>query len=100
MLRLIFCFFFYSATFGLVEWPKPLLAATADEATKNLRDAFRRRPVRVSAASAADYLAQGRQTDSRHQELYKKDFVFVNPAYLGANLTELIASYRQVFNIR
>ncbi len=32
MLRLIFCFFFYSATFGLVEWPKPLLAATADEA--------------------------------------------------------------------
>ena len=38
MLRLIFCFFFYSATFGLVEWPKPLLAATADEATKNLRN--------------------------------------------------------------
>jgi hypothetical protein len=38
MLRLIFCFFFYSATFGLVKWPMPLLAATADEATKNLRN--------------------------------------------------------------
>jgi hypothetical protein len=36
----------------------------------------------------------------RHQELYKKDFVFVNPASIGANLNELIASYQQVFNIR
>ncbi len=45
-------------------------------------------------------LRKGIKQIPRHQELYKKDFVFVNPAYLGANLTELIASYRQVFNIR
>ena len=38
MLRLIFCFYFYTATFGLVEWSKPLLAATADEAAKSLRN--------------------------------------------------------------
>ena len=38
MLQLVFCLLFYSATFGLVEWPKPLLAATADEATKSLRN--------------------------------------------------------------
>jgi ABC-type Fe3+ transport system substrate-binding protein len=36
----------------------------------------------------------------RHHELCKKDFVFVNPASIGANLNELIAYYQQVFNIR
>jgi len=45
-------------------------------------------------------LRKGIKQIPRHQELYKKDFVFVNSAYLGANLTELIASYQQVFNIR
>jgi len=45
-------------------------------------------------------LRKGVKQIPRHQELYKKEFVFVNPAYLGANLTELIASYQQVFNIR
>ena len=25
----------------------------------------------------------------RHQELYKKDFVFVNPAFIGPNLNDL-----------
>lgn len=45
-------------------------------------------------------LRKGVKQIPRHQELYKKDFVFVNPAYLGANLTELIASYQKVFNIR
>jgi len=45
-------------------------------------------------------LRKGVKQIPRHQELYKNGFVFVNPAYLGANLTELIASYQQVFNIR
>jgi len=45
-------------------------------------------------------LRKGVKQIPRHQELYKKDFVFVNPASLGAHLTELIASYQQVFNIR
>ncbi|MGZ8483377.1 MAG: ABC transporter substrate-binding protein [Candidatus Binatia bacterium] len=45
-------------------------------------------------------LRKGVKQIPRHQELYKKEFVYVNPAYLGANLTELIASYQQVFNIR
>jgi hypothetical protein len=36
----------------------------------------------------------------RHQELYKKDFVFVNPAFIGPNLNELTACYRQIFNVR
>jgi len=45
-------------------------------------------------------LRKGVKQIPRHQELYKKEFVFVNPAYLGANLTDLIASYQQVFNLR
>jgi iron(III) transport system substrate-binding protein len=45
-------------------------------------------------------LRKGVKQIPRHQELYKKDFVFVNPASIGANLNELIASYQQVFNIR
>jgi ABC-type Fe3+ transport system substrate-binding protein len=44
-------------------------------------------------------LRKGVKQISRHQELYKKDFTFVNPASIGANLNELIASYRQIFNI-
>ncbi len=45
-------------------------------------------------------LRKGVKQIPRHQELYKRDFVFVNPASIGANLNELIASYQQVFNIR
>jgi iron(III) transport system substrate-binding protein len=45
-------------------------------------------------------LRKGVKQIPRHQELYKKDFVFVNPAYLGPNLNELIASYQQIFNVR
>jgi ABC-type Fe3+ transport system substrate-binding protein len=45
-------------------------------------------------------LRKGVKQIPRHQELYKKEFVFVNPASLGPNLTELIASYQQVFNVR
>ena len=36
----------------------------------------------------------------RNQELYKKDFVFVNPASIGPNLNEMVASYRQIFDVR
>jgi len=45
-------------------------------------------------------LRKGIKQIPRHQELYKKDFVFVNPASIGANLNELIVSYQQVFNVR
>ena len=45
-------------------------------------------------------LRRGVKQIPRHQELYKKEFVFVNPASIGANLNELIASYQQIFNIR
>jgi iron(III) transport system substrate-binding protein len=45
-------------------------------------------------------LRKGVKQIPRHQELYKKDFVFVNPASIGANLSELIASYQQIFNVR
>ncbi len=44
-------------------------------------------------------LRKGVKQIPRHQELYKKDFVFVNPASIGANLNELIASYQQVFDV-
>lgn len=45
-------------------------------------------------------LRKGIKQIPRHQELYKKDFVFVNPASIGPNLNELIASYQQIFNVR
>lgn len=45
-------------------------------------------------------LRKGIKQIPRHQELYKKEFVFVNPASIGANLNELIASYQQIFDIR
>ncbi|HVO94686.1 MAG TPA: extracellular solute-binding protein [Terriglobales bacterium] len=45
-------------------------------------------------------LRKGIKQIPRHQELYKKEFVFVNPASIGPNLNELIASYNQIFNIR
>lgn len=45
-------------------------------------------------------LRKGVKQIPRHQELYKKEFVFVNPASLGPNLNELIASYQQIFNVR
>ncbi len=45
-------------------------------------------------------LRKGIKQIPRHQELYKKDFVFVNPATIGPHLNELIASYQQIFNVR
>jgi iron(III) transport system substrate-binding protein len=45
-------------------------------------------------------LRKGIKQIPRHQELYKKEFVFVKPASIGPNLTELIASYQQIFNVR
>jgi iron(III) transport system substrate-binding protein len=45
-------------------------------------------------------LRKGVKQIPRHQELYKKDFVFVNPASIGPNLNELITSYQQIFNLR
>jgi iron(III) transport system substrate-binding protein len=45
-------------------------------------------------------LRKGIKQIPRHQELYKKDFVFVNPASIGAHLNELTASYQQIFNVR
>ncbi|HUK42748.1 MAG TPA: extracellular solute-binding protein [Candidatus Acidoferrales bacterium] len=45
-------------------------------------------------------LRKGVKQIPRHQELYRKDFVFVNPASIGPNLNELIASYQQIFNVR
>lgn len=45
-------------------------------------------------------LRKGIKQIPRHQELYKKEFVFVNPASIGPNLNELIASYQQIFGIR
>jgi iron(III) transport system substrate-binding protein len=45
-------------------------------------------------------LRKGVKQIPRHQELYKKDFAFVNPASIGANLNELTALYRQIFNVR
>jgi hypothetical protein len=45
-------------------------------------------------------LRKGVKQIPRHQELYKKDFAFVNPASIGANLNELTALYQQIFNVR
>lgn len=45
-------------------------------------------------------LRKGVKQIPRHQELYRKEFVFVNPASIGPNLNELIALYQQVFNVR
>ena len=45
-------------------------------------------------------LRKGIKQIARHQELYKKEFVLVNPTTLGPNLNELVASYQQIFNLR
>lgn len=45
-------------------------------------------------------LRKGIKQIPRHQALYKKEFVFVDPASIGPNLNELIASYQQIFNVR
>jgi iron(III) transport system substrate-binding protein len=45
-------------------------------------------------------LRKGIRQIPRHLELYKKQFVFVNPASIGPNLNDLIASYQQIFNLR
>ncbi len=36
----------------------------------------------------------------RNQELYKKDFVFLNPATIGPNINEMVATYQQIFGVR
>ena len=45
-------------------------------------------------------LRKGVKQIARHQDLYKKEFVFVNPASIGSNLNELMATYQQIFNVR
>jgi len=45
-------------------------------------------------------LRKGVKQIPRHQDLYKKEFVFVNPASLGPNLNENMALYQQIFNVR
>ena len=45
-------------------------------------------------------LRNGIKQIPRHQDLYRKEFVFVNPASIGPHLNELAASYRQIFNVR
>jgi iron(III) transport system substrate-binding protein len=45
-------------------------------------------------------LRNGIKQIPRHQELYKKEFVFVNPASIGPHLNELAASYQQIFKVR
>lgn len=45
-------------------------------------------------------LRKGIKQIPRHQELYKKEFAFVNPASIGPNLKELMASYQEIFNVR
>ena len=45
-------------------------------------------------------LRKGIKQIPRHQDLYKKEFVFVNPASIGPSLSELIATYQQIFNVR
>jgi iron(III) transport system substrate-binding protein len=45
-------------------------------------------------------LRRGIKQIPRHQDLYKKDFVFVNPASIGPGLNEMISSYQQIFDVR
>lgn len=45
-------------------------------------------------------IRKGVKQTARNQELYQKDFVFVNPASIGPNLSEMVASYRQIFDVR
>ena len=45
-------------------------------------------------------LRNGIKQIPRHQDLYKKEFVFVNPASIGPQLNELAASYQQIFKVR
>jgi iron(III) transport system substrate-binding protein len=42
-------------------------------------------------------LRKGIRQIPRHQELFKKDFVFVSPALIGPNLKEIIELYQQIF---
>lgn len=53
----------------------------------------------TGAADSTNIAAQTGQTNPKAPELYKKEFVFVNPASIGPNLNELIAS-QQIFNVR
>jgi ABC-type Fe3+ transport system substrate-binding protein len=44
-------------------------------------------------------LRKGVKQLARNQALFEKDFVFVNPARLGPDLNEIIASYNEVFGL-
>lgn len=45
-------------------------------------------------------IRKGTKQKGRLQDLYQKDFVFVDPASLGANLKELMETYDQIFGAR
>ena len=45
-------------------------------------------------------IRKGMKQKGRLQDLYEKEFVFVDPASLGAHLKELIEEYDQIFNAR
>lgn len=45
-------------------------------------------------------IRKGMKQKGRLQDLYQKDFVFVDPASLGANLKELMDTYDQIFGAR
>jgi iron(III) transport system substrate-binding protein len=45
-------------------------------------------------------IRKGQKQKGRLHDLYEKEFVFVDPASLGANLKELMESYDQIFGAR
>ena len=44
-------------------------------------------------------LRKGIKHKPRVQELFRKDFVFVKPSSIGANLNEIIQLYHQIFGL-
>lgn len=44
-------------------------------------------------------LRKGVKQLPRNQALFTKDFVFVNPATIGANLNEIVTTYREIFGL-
>jgi hypothetical protein len=45
-------------------------------------------------------IRKGLKQKGKLQDLYEKDFVFVDPGSLGANLKELMEEYDQIFGAR
>lgn len=45
-------------------------------------------------------IRKGQKQKGKLQDLYEKDFLFVDPASLGAHLKELMEEYDQIFNAR